>query len=299
MTMQAVPLEQLAALGFSGKEQRSFLQGQLTQDLLRLDSATSLLTGWCNPAGRLLATGQIFDWQSQTIWLLPAELAEPTITRLRMFVLRADVQIQRLELQVHGLLGFDAEQAIAGMQLSTRSVTFSADGNSALLAVAGSTRRALLLSRQPVDRSLPDEVGVATATDWFLADIRDGLPVIHTATAEAFVPQQANLDLLDGISFSKGCYVGQEVVARTQHLGRIKRRMYRYASNSGVEPGHSLVDSDGRAAGKVVSCAPAETGFELLAVVPIDKATTPLFTQSGSARLSKLPLPYRIPAIGD
>ena len=297
MTMQVVHLEQIAVLAFGGADQRSFLQGQLTQDLLQLDTAGTRLTGWCNPKGRLLATGQILAAPGETWWLLPAELAEQTMTRLRMFVLRADVQIRQLELDVHGLLGFDTGQPIAGLQLSGRDIALSADGQSALLTVTGSAGRALLLSPASADTVLPDDISTASGNDWALADIRDGLPCICTPTAEAFVPQQVNLDLLDGISFSKGCYVGQEVVARTQHLGRIKRRMYRFAAGHSAAPGDGLIDAENRPAGKVVSCAAADTGFELLAVVPIDLATQPLFTRPGTERLNPLPLPYSIPSI--
>ncbi len=299
MTMRLVHLEQIAVLVFGGADQRSFLQGQLTQDLLRLDDAGTLLTGWCNPKGRLLATGQLLAAPDETWWLLPAELAEQTVARLQMFVLRADVQIRQLELHVHGLLDFTPEQSAAGLQLSGRRIDWSADGQSALLAVAGSANRALLLGRNDMQTLLRDDTEKASPNDWTLADVRDGLPGIHAATVEAFVPQQVNLDLLDGISFSKGCYVGQEVVARTQHLGRIKRRMYRYAAKHGAAPGDSLVDAENRPAGKVVRSAAAGTGFELLAVVPIDLAAQPLFTQPGTECLKALPLPYPMPPVED
>ena len=113
------------------------------------------------------------------------------------------------------------------------------------------------------------------------------------ATSETFVPQMVNLDLLGGISFSKGCYVGQEVVARTQNLGRIKRRMFRFGAPAAADPGNEVVDRDGNPAGKVVRCAPAEEGWELLAVIRLEAIAAPLYV--GGSQLERQALPYAVP----
>ena len=122
--------------------------------------------------------------------------------------------------------------------------------------------------------------------------IRTGLPFIVASTQELFVPQMLNQDLIDAISFTKGCYVGQEVVARTQNLGRIKRRMLRFASPTSADPGDALTDPDAAVAGKVVRSAPSEDGHELLAVVQL-AAAGPLML-AGQV-LEPLPLPYTLP----
>jgi folate-binding protein YgfZ len=142
--------------------------------------------------------------------------------------------------------------------------------------------------------------------DWRLADIRDGLPQIYLGTAEAFVAQMLNLDLLDGISFSKGCYTGQEIIARTQHLGRIKRRLYRLHLPDGEwSVGQSVRLIDGRS-GRLVEVVPSGGSFEALAVLGVQAAA-----ESGEADLgggaaaspagavssiaaSQLPLPYAV-----
>ena len=128
--------------------------------------------------------------------------------------------------------------------------------------------------------------------DWRLADIRDGLPQIYSSTHETFVAQMLNLDLLDGISFSKGCYTGQEIIARTQHLGRIKRRLYRLHLPDGQwSTGQSLLLRDGRS-GRLVEVVRSGDGFEALAVLNV-QADTPA-NDPASAPATQLPLPYAL-----
>jgi len=138
-----------------------------------------------------------------------------------------------------------------------------------------------------------------TEADWQLGDIRAGLPSIVAATQDKFVPQMVNLQLIDGLSFTKGCYPGQEIVARMQYLGKLKRRMERAASaEAAVEAGTEVVDADGNAVGEVVASAAAESGSELLMVLRISALDAALFLPSGSA-LGLLPLPYAFDEVSD
>jgi folate-binding protein YgfZ len=151
---------------------------------------------------------------------------------------------------------------------------------------------------------------VATPTSresWALLDIRAGMPTVYESTKEAFVPQMANMQLIDGVSFTKGCYTGQEVVARMQYLGKLKRRMYRAKVDTGQAPASgsalfSASDASGQGAGKVVDAAASpEGGFELLVVTPTSCAEADdlrLGDENGPA-LQILDMPYAFEAAKD
>lgn len=285
--MKAMHLPRLGVLRLTGADRLDFLQGQLTQDVMAAGAARSLLWGWNNPKGRLLALGQLMNQGEATLLVLPQSLLEQTMNRLRMFVLRARVSIEPAGLTVGGLVTDQAAAEIPELILGPEHQACAHDANRVLMRLAGDPSRALVLT-QPTEL-LEDPAGVSA---WELADIRAGLPDIRAATTEAFVPQMVNLDVLGGISFNKGCYVGQEVVARTQNLGRIKRRMLRFASPTSADPGDALTDPDAAVAGKVVRSAPSEDGHELLAVVQL-AAAGPLML-AGQV-LEPLPLPYTLP----
>jgi len=146
--------------------------------------------------------------------------------------------------------------------------------------------------------AVPDMVASAPASGLLRAAcIRAGVPILRSATTESFVPQMVNLDLLDAISFTKGCYVGQEIVARTQNLGRIKRRMFRLMSaHAGIAAGDT-VNAGQDVAGYVVDAMPLDDGMELLAVLKLDKLNLEL--TSNSVSLSRAELPYTIPEADD
>jgi hypothetical protein len=142
---------------------------------------------------------------------------------------------------------------------------------------------------EPALRRVPEDAAT-------LEEIRLGIPAISGALADRFVPQMLNLDLLDGISFDKGCYPGQEVIARVHHRGSVKRRMRRYASASAAPPAPAseVATADGAPVGEVVRAAHGESGVELLAVV--DHAAAAAALRVAGAPLRELPLPYAVPS---
>ena len=301
--MRYVRLDSLAALRVVGDDRSSFLQGQLTQDLLKLSDTRSLLAGWANPKGRLLCIMQLCQRGDEILAILPADLLDSVTQRLRMFVLRADVRLEPSALDLFGLLELpvDGPAKIAGLDLPA-------------MPGACTASEELLLARAPTDAShglalgdadamadqLAAEGEAAGADDWVRARVAAGLPTISSSGSESFVPQMVNLDLLGGISFSKGCYVGQEVVARTQNLGRIKRRMFRYALPGGasVADGDPLLDAGGNKVGTVVNSVAANGGRELLAVISLGHEKGTLRIADGTG-LETLPLPYEVPALAD
>ena len=284
-------LTHLGILRFTGADALNFLQGQLTNDTRRLAENGALLAGYLNPQGRVLALLHLLSHSSGTLAILPRELMQPIAERMRKFVLRAKVKIDDPgdSLLVFGCHGVEA-LARAGLTVPPEGSTLEAEG----IAVArvGRGPRHWLVTAPHAELDAPpgsaDDASAAQAgrahtgraeTDWRLADIQEGLPQVYGATSEAFVAQMLNLDLLGGISFSKGCYTGQEIVARTQHLGRIKRRLFHLrlphaAGRLGDwQRGDAVALSDGRH-GRLTEVIANDTGAEALAVLTLEPQPT-------------------------
>lgn len=265
-------LAHLALLRFSGPDAVVFLQGQLTQDLRRLADGSTRLAALNTPQGRVIATLWL-KGDATLFGLLPGELAEPVIARLRRYVLRAKVVIEALpDWSLREIPG-GASQGTAG------DVRFEMPDGRALLAA-------------PDPAAKPSE---PATRDWLRRDVAAGLPVLGTATSEQFVAQMLNLDRLDAISFAKGCYTGQEIVARTQNLGRIKRRMHRYRVAAPQPPAPlSALLQDGTKVGEVLfGIDSSDGGSELLAVVQLEARDLPLRTETGHTA-TPLALPYSL-----
>jgi hypothetical protein len=279
-----VVLDDLRVLAVAGPDRANFLQGQLTQDVASARPDRTVMAGWSDAKGRLLFAGHLFSMEARTgsadalALLVPGELAEALCRRLGMYVLRAQVQVSVLDVPVVGLLG-SPPAAMPGPSLR----------------LCGGDGRHLLLGGGAADAS---RIGTAASprSAWQLNDIHSGLPTIVNATTGEFVPQMVNLDLLGGISFTKGCYTGQEIVARMKYLGRVKRRMLRFSA-AGLPPaaGAALYAERG-AVGQVVSSASTESGTEFLAVVVLDDLPGPFFLDEARTRVARrLELPYEVP----
>ena len=207
----AAPLTDNALLSISGDDATAFLHGQFTNDVESLAVGAGQWNGWCSPKGRLLATFLLVRRAEGFLMMLPAELAPAIAKRLAMFVLRSKVTIRDATAS-HALWGVAGAGAVQAARKAADLVV-PIDATRALaIAAAGATL---------------DGVPAGTTDDWALAMIHAGIPVITAATQDAFVPQMANFELVGGVSFRKGCYPGQEIVARTQYRGILKRRMAR------------------------------------------------------------------------
>jgi tRNA-modifying protein YgfZ len=197
-------LPYLGVLRFTGPDSLSFLQGQVSNDTRRLVDAQGLMAAYSSPQGRVLALLHLFPHSSGTIAILPRELVSPTAEALRRFVMRAKVKIEDASnlLTVSGRHGGDRLQS--GYVEKDGIGTAPVNHDPGRFWVIGAHSSSL-----PPDSPLQHNAEIA----WRLADVRAGLPQIYLATREIFVAQMLNLDLLDGISFSKGCYTGQEIIA--------------------------------------------------------------------------------------
>jgi len=284
-------------LRVSGPDARSFLQGQLTQDLARLDDEPSLPAAWCNPKGRVITVMRIIEaWggSDETFLSVPAGMAEALTRRLLMFRFRASVDIS-LAGSDWGAFAVSDERDIAALDelgLLRQGGAGSAARNAGVVAVdtgapsqcvevygalAAMQEAGLVLSRP-----LPD-------AEWRLALINAGMPMIDAATTEKYTPHMLNLDCLGAISFTKGCYTGQEVVARTQHLGKSKRRLMHYRTEEPLAGTGDKLRHDDRDVGEVLNAA----GEHLLAVVPADLHKLTLSLEGQPA--TPVDLPYALP----
>jgi folate-binding protein YgfZ len=295
-------LPHLGLLRFTGPDAQSFLQGQVSNDTRRLAEGRSLLAAYSSPQGRVLAIMHLLPHSSGIAAVLPRDLISPTLETLRRFVLRAKVKIEDggEVLSVAGHHGAQGLQS-AGIAVPPSNAGYTETDGIGVAAVNGDRSRYWVIGAAETlaERGLAGDATQAEKVEhgWRLADIRAGLPQIYLSTREAFVAQMLNLDLLDGISFNKGCYTGQEIIARTQHLGRIKRRLYRLQLPIGDwRIGQPLHLNDGRA-GRLIEVVRGGDGFEALAVLNTEPA---VHSGDGEAVLDTpiaaagLPLPYQV-----
>ena len=286
-----VQLPWLSVLRFSGPDAVPFLQGQLTSDVGLLKDGRTQLAAFNTPQGRVIALLRLRETADGISALLPGDLAEAVVQRLKRYVLRARVKIE-----------VDADWLVGGQHGATPDRPRPFDGNpsdeAGLLRFASTGGRNLLAA--PVNLWQTDPaLAQPTLTEgptgaWMAADIEAGLPQVFAATSELHVAQMLNLDLLDGISFQKGCYTGQEIIARTQHRGRIKRRMLRYGLEEGPPPplNAALIGETGKV-GAVVASAATAAGAEILAVTALEVSRGSLTLEDGRAAI-KLPMPYGV-----
>jgi tRNA-modifying protein YgfZ len=269
-----------------GAEAESFLQGQLSNDIRQVDEGHSQLSSYCSPKGRMLASFRVFR-RGDTYYLrMPASLVDSTLKRLRMFVLRAQVTLDDASntfVQI-GVTGPGApDQLMEFFGVLPEAVDDAVQAKDCtLIRVPGAHSRYEIYGPLESMRKLWDTLNVRSApvgsTAWALLDIMAGIPVIYPATADAFVPQMANMQLIGAVNFKKGCYPGQEVVARTQYLGKLKRRMYlgRVSTEQTPAPGDELFSpgtGDEQSTGRIVDARPhPDGGYALLAVVQIASA---------------------------
>jgi len=296
----SVDLSAFGVLRIRGSDAVRFLQGQLSNDLERLTAEGSLLAGYHNPQGRTIAILRLVQpAEGDILALLPRELVSAVAARLTRYVLRARVQLadDSASWRVQGIVG-SAPDSPLGMKVSdTPERWISVTHAGTVQATARDVGQA---QGEPLAR-VPE--------DWARLDIAAGIPQVYAATSELFVAQMLNLDLLDGIAFSKGCYTGQEVIARAHYRGRVKRRMQRWRTLEprGLAPGDAGQLEDGRAFRVVEAVRLPDGRTEFLAVAGLaagtqreepDPAGPDGRPGSGHLELAAepLPLPYALPS---
>ena len=294
-----------AVLQIQGADAQSFLQGQFTNSLERLKPLSDSPSvyqrnGYCSAKGRLLAIGRCWQPAAEVYRLLvPEEIAEALIKRLRMFVLRAKVTIERADVQVYGLQstawarqttepGAPAllvDQPIAGL---TRLAQPAAPQGASGSAAAFHWLVVEQLSTEDWRKALPEHE-VLSPIDWQWHQTAQAEPWVWAATQDRFVPQSINFELLDGVDFQKGCYPGQEVVARSQYLGKLKTRLFVMTADqdpSSVPLGADVWLDDSAPIGELVQTAVGTDGRPNLVLVSLDlTAWNAVVQTNGSLKL--------------
>ncbi|HXF18268.1 MAG TPA: hypothetical protein VN496_14775 [Burkholderiales bacterium] len=266
------PLRQFELLRFHGSDAKAFLQGQLTIDLDEVTSEQAQFGGYCNPKGRLIANFLLFVASSGYLMQVPREVAGDLATRLRKYVLRSQVSIEHERGQE--LLGLAGPQAVTLLEEKqsappSRRMAVGIRAHRSVIRLPGNQFVVVAASRdmsalwdELAERAVP-----AGEQCWAWLQIEAGIPWITQATREQFLPQMVRLDEIGGVSFNKGCFPGQEIVARTRYLGDVKRKLKLGHTRGEVQSGDALFSAD-QQTGTVLNAAPVpDAGCALLAVV--------------------------------
>jgi len=313
-SLQCIDCSHLAVLSFSGADAAKFLQAQTCNDHSAVSDSKAQINGYCSPKGRLLGLPLVAMLENDSAtwyWLLPKDVVDAVVKRLTMFVMRDDVSITvQQDWMVVGLalpssLHSQAlEPWVGGKELPMMS-TWSANDIGHLKArSADSATRVLLFGphtsvTDSVQRCLQAHASEATnavqwagPSTWHLGDIQAGMPCVVAASQDQFMPQMLNLSHIDGLSFSKGCYPGQEVVARLHYLGKLKRSMVHLSctANTELAPGQDIACGEDAKAGTVVSCVQSAAGTHCLAVVKVAADETAFLLDGNPCTVQ--PLPY-------
>ncbi|MEW6646967.1 MAG: folate-binding protein [Pseudomonadota bacterium] len=305
-----VDLSHFGLLRVEGPDGLTFMQGQFTNDVRQVNDNHSQLSGHLSPKGRLFNVFRLFKRDGAWYLRLPAALVQPALERLRKYVLMSKVSLSDAgdSLLRIGVSGPHAYACLAQeLDHMPQAADEVAHGKGlTVVRVGGPHPRAEVYgdaaSIQALWQKLAAVAKPAGASAWALLDIHAGLPNVFPANVEAFVPQMVNLQLVNGVSFRKGCYTGQEVVARMQYLGTLKRRMYLAHIDGTTLPaaGTELYCSNsdsGQGAGRVVDAQPAPGGgVDLLAVVQVSLLDDDVrIGDAAGARLAFKSLPYAFP----
>ena len=243
-------LSTLGVIHATGVDALSFLHGQFTNDLNNVSPEHSQLSSYCNHKGRMLSIFRVYKNDDNYSAILPRDVLEQTMNKLNMFKLRASVELtnQSDDHVIFGIAGPDTESVLNDLDFKLPKQTHDSLHNNEITIIRlQSTNIRVLVIANPdtaisIFKQMADKFSFATSDVWDLHDIHSGIPQITASISEAFIPQMTNLDLIDGVSFSKGCYPGQEVVARTHYLGKPNRRMYRIqiGGANNVEPAMNI-----------------------------------------------------------
>jgi folate-binding protein YgfZ len=307
-------LDDHSVLEFDGADALTFLQGQTTADIGALDAQSWQLGGYCTPKGRLLAIFQAWRYESGVRLLLPAEIAATVARRLAMYVLRAKVRVRdaSADWRAYAMVGLDSGRAAlaalhaAGLQppaAAWQALAFGATGASRLATLpcgSGCSGRWLAVVPAVDGADFERSLGLAAVGPqiYWWSQVDAAVPAVLAQTSELFVPQAVNLEVLGGVNFRKGCYPGQEIVARSQYLGKLRRRLaLAHAADLGPA-GDVYLDGREDPLGRIVLAASAPGGgWDLLFECPVDALQEGAVLRAGGSTAPPLQLralPYAI-----
>jgi folate-binding protein YgfZ len=276
-----ITLDNLSCIEISGPESEDFLQSQFANDVSTLQPDSYQLNAYCNPKGRVIAVFRLLKTDDTYNLLLPSDIAPVIIQRLQMYKMRAKVEIVLAEdTTLIGAINLDLEYRNPSCRF------LSVDQNRTIVVADHASANEILHHHGA--QSVESEV-------WRISEIVSGTPQVYTATSEEFIPQHINLDLISAVSFSKGCYPGQEIVARLRYLGKMKQRMIAgtVQDKMVIEPGQSVYTTERaeQKSGSVVEAVQCGSIYYVLCTVPSNYVR--LREPSGPV-VHHLPLPYPI-----
>ena len=298
------PLTQFGLIRASGEDAAGFLHNLFSNDVQHLGQDRAERCGFCSPKGRLLADFLVWREGHDYLLQLSADIQPAILKKLGMYVLRSKVKLTDAgdDIVLLGMAGSGTATALKALGMEIPATPMDTVHFDAGTAIRLDERRCQLAVRQEAAAEVWEKlaahlrpVGIPV---WCWLEIEAGIPHITLPTQEAFVPQMANLELLGGVSFTKGCYPGQEVVARTKYLGKVKRRTYRAHIDGGCPlPGTDLYSPDlpDQSCGKVIASAPSPAGgCEILAsmLMASAEAGEVRVAAADGLRLSFRSLPY-------
>jgi len=302
-----VDLSHLAILEITGLDAEDFLQGQFTSDIKHLPVYKLQISAWCNPKGQVLINFFIFKHKSGFILLVPETMKSGFINRLQMYILRAHVEINDYanEITRIGIAGKNSMQYLADIIKNIPGEPGSIIQNEKVYCIHmpdNETRFVMFGEEQAlvvVWEQLAEHLTPVGTPQWKLLDILSGYPWIDASTTEKFLPQMLNLDVLNGVSYLKGCYAGQEVIARLRYRGQNKRRLFLALIKQSEKPEHGvdlIIKDNEQNVGKVInSQASGDNEFMLLVVADIEAAkSNSIFIRGNNNKLEFQSLPYSI-----
>ena len=271
-------LDHFSIISISGADSTEFIQGQMTQDISAIGDDEARMTAILNPQGRVMSTALIMHWDDSIILVLNKDTVDDLIVWLSRFILRSKVTVSRLEAHIYGL-----NQNLADIEsdsLGLEKEIFC------LRSIETDAERTLLITKSLHDFS-KSSITTMSSRNWKLADIQAGIPIIYKENIAKFIPQMINLDLINGISFNKGCYTGQEIVARVQHRGKIKRRMFHIStqqSNTEIRPGTPVLLGDSEV-GTIIQSVQYKNQIHSLAVIKNDASKKKLLVNGSAIKI--------------
>ncbi len=303
-----VTLDHLDCYEVSGDDASTFLQGQFSNDINDVSPTSGQLTSYCTPKGRMLAIMYICQFQENYLLLIPSDIAEEVIKRLQMFVMRSKVKIAKSSLSsVIGIYNDTSSLLLSTLDIDAPDQDYACTSNDSAICmkIPGSASRFLVVGDDFLESKLSTielaDVDFFMHDFWKWLDILAGIPSVNKYTQEAFVPQMANMELINGVSFSKGCYPGQEIVARLHYLGNANRRMFRIKCNDAknINDGDDIYSAgNNQSIGKILSVIKhSNNTADALAVIRLE-AVKENQLAAGSTTGSPLELkglPYEVP----
>ncbi len=292
---QMTAIANFSILKISGNDADTFLQGQLTCNIKELTDTISFFTAFCNSKGRTISTLLITKQADDFFIILPDSVAEKVTMKLRMYILRAKVQITNVS----------DEFCLVGLNLASQDIPAAypsldfdvAHDTDTIIKLPGTKNRYLVICSLTRAKTLWTEgqqalkMTITSSPTWDYQDISAGLPWLTEQTSEEYIPQMLNIDKLGGVSFNKGCYTGQEIVARTHFLGKAKRELFLAeccTADTFSSEAISVINEQNKPIGKVLSILPNEKKYRLLIVIPTTEANSKnlLINNLNPARIS-------------